>query len=291
MENDFLRYYNLPRKAQTHKGNYGKVFVIAGCEGMTGAAMMCAEAALRSGAGLVYLFAPGKILPIYETSCREAVKIKIGNDEDSFFKEKHVRFVADVILSSEKNIAVVIGPGLGRNPETALFVRGVLNEIKHKNIPVILDADGLNAYKGREIPDGLVLTPHVAELSRITGYKVKYIEENRKEAAICASKNFNSVLVLKGNGTIVASENDLYINETGNPGMATGGSGDVLAGIIAGIIASSQAYKEKKSVYELVCIGVYIHGLCGDLGVKHYGERALCAGDLIDMLKEVHLYE
>lgn len=291
MKDDFLNYYNLPRKAQTHKGVYGKVFVIAGCEGMTGAAMLCAEAAIRSGAGLVYLFSPGKILPVYEISCREAVKIKIGDDGDSHFKEKHVREVSNVILSTKENSVVVIGPGLGRNPETALFVRGVLNEIKDKNIPIILDADGLNAYKGRVIPEGLILTPHVAELSRITGYRIKYIEENRKEAAVCASKNFKSVLVLKGNGTIVTNEKEIYVNETGNPGMATGGSGDVLAGIIAGIVVTSNACDEKKSLFELVCIGVYIHGLCGDIGTKKYGERALCAGDLIDMMKEVRLYE
>ncbi len=291
MINEFLRYYNLPRELKTHKGDYGKVFVVAGCEGMTGAAMLCAESAIRAGAGLVYLFSPGKILPIYEVGCREAVKIKIGGDEDSFFEEKHVNAVAGLISQADKNAVVVIGPGLGANEQTKAFVRSLVDNIKSLNINIILDADALNAYKGYQIPNEMILTPHVAEFSRITGLEIKYINENRGQAVLASIQSLKGILVLKGNESIVADEQNFYTNNTGNPGMATGGSGDVLTGIIAGIISTAKANKEKKSLFELVCIGVYIHGLCGDLGTKKYGQRALKAGDLIEMLKEVHLYE
>lgn len=294
----FIKYYNAARKPDTHKGDYGRVFIVAGSEGMTGAAMLCAEAAIRTGAGLVYLFAPGKILPVYEIGCKEAVKIKVGEGDDPFFKEKHVRQVVGVIKKSQGSACVVVGPGIGTNIQTSKFVKGLLSELSEIDIPVILDADGLNAYKNEQykdfvMPKNTIITPHVGELARLMTVSAEYINNNRSEAAIKASCDMNAITVLKGNKSLVcpccaSSETDIYVNSTGNAGMATGGSGDVLAGIISGIIASD---KEKKSIFELVCCAVFIHGICGDIAAEKYGVRAVKAGDLIEMLKEIHKIE
>lgn len=293
-KDSFIKYYNAARNPYTHKGDYGRVFIIAGCEGMTGAAMLCAESAIRTGAGLVYLFAPGKLLPVYEVGCKEAVKIKVGDDKTSFFEENHVAQVVEAIKSAKDSVCVVVGPGLGTNTQTKKFVHGVLAEFSNSNIPVILDADGLNSYKNklyeeRKMPRKLIITPHTGELSRLMGMTAEYINENREEAAKKAAREIGAIVVLKGNESIVCSENplqEIYINTTGNAGMATGGSGDVLAGILAGLTASDT---DKNTCFEITCCGVFIHGLCGDMASAKYGQRAVKAGDLIDMLKEVVL--
>ena len=305
-----LAYYNAARNPLTHKGDYGRVFIIAGSEGMTGAAMLCAESALRAGAGLAFLFAPGKLLPIYEIGCREAVKIKVGTGEDSYFRQEHVGQVVQHILAATGHSAVVLGPGVGTHTETKLFVSGVLEELAAAGVAVILDADGLNAYRGRcgQIArytrvsgnrGKLVLTPHTAELSRLTGMEISEIRQHRREAALRTAALTGAVTVLKGSGTVIADvlpteEILCEINGSGNPGMATGGSGDVLAGILAGIIASDHpaaAAEPERRFFDLVRCGVYIHGFCGDLAAQRFGQRAVKAGDLIEMLKEVHRYE
>lgn len=295
---EFIEYYNAARNPDTHKGDYGRVFVIAGSEGMTGAAMLCADAALRTGAGLVYLFAPGKLLPVYEVGCKEAVKIKVGDDDTAYFKENNVRQIVNEINKSSGSACVVVGPGLGRNTQTVKFVHGLLEELSNTDIPVILDADGLNAYSykkylDRKLPEKLIITPHVGELSRLTGVESKSINENRSEMALKATFDIKAITVLKGNKTLVCpckarTNEDIYVNNTGNAGMATGGSGDVLAGIISGIVASDNC---GKSLFELTCCGVYIHGLCGNIAAKKYGQRAIKASDLIEMLKEIYNIE
>ena len=150
---EFIKYYNAARNPDTHKGDYGRVFVVAGSEGMTGAAMLCADAALRTGAGLVYLFAPGKLLPVYEVGCKEAVKIKVGDDDTAYFKENHVMQIVNEINKSSGSACVVVGPGLGRNTQTVKFVHGLLEELSNTDIPLILDADGLNAYSNKRYSD------------------------------------------------------------------------------------------------------------------------------------------
>ena len=308
---DLLAYYNAARNPLTHKGDYGRVFIIAGSEGMTGAAMLCAESALRTGAGLVFLFAPGKLLQTYEIGCREAVKIKVGDECDSYFRQKHVRQVADIVKFSGEHSAVVIGPGLGTQPDTKLVIYRIVEELSAVGVPVILDADGLNAYRGVASQIArytwlsgnrgkIVLTPHAAELSRLTGMELSDINNNRSEAARKCAALTGAITVLKGSGTVISEilptkEELCEINCSGNPGMATGGSGDVLSGILAGMIASDCAAEQdpdwEHHFFFLVCCGVYIHGLCGDLAAQRYGQRAVKAGDLIEMLKEVHRYD
>ncbi len=291
---DFLKYYNQERKPDTHKGDYGHVFIVAGSEGMTGAAMLCAESAIRTGAGLVYLFSPGKLLPIYETSCKEAVKIKIGDDNTACFEEKHIAQIIKTIKKAGKQACAAVGPGLGNNPQIKRFVQGLMIELKNSDIPVILDADGLNACadmfdKEENLPENLVITPHTKELSRFMGMTVEYINENRIDAALKTSRKIKAITVLKGNKTLVsplnAADGKIYVNTTGNAGMATGGSGDVLTGIIAGLIASDG---RENPIFEIVCCAVFIHGLCGDIAAEKYGQRAVKAGDLTEMLKEVN---
>ena len=295
---DFIKYYNAARNPNTHKGDYGRVFVIAGSEGMTGAAMLCADAALRTGAGLVYLFAPGKILKVYEVGCKEAVKIKVGDDDTAYFQENHVRQIVNEIKKKRGPACVVVGPGIGRNIQTVKFIHGLLEELSNIDIPVILDADGLNAYSykkysDRKLAKNLIITPHVGELSRLMGIESNSINENRSQIALKTAKDIKAITVLKGNKTLVcpceaASQDEIYVNNTGNPGMATGGSGDVLAGIISGIIASDNY---GKSLFELTCCGVYIHGFCGDIAAQKYGQRAIKASDIIEMLKEIYRIE
>lgn len=290
---EFLKYYNAARITDTHKGDYGRVFIIAGAEGMTGAAMLCAEGAIRAGAGLVYLFAPAKLLPIYELGCREAVKIKIGDENTCFFDEAHIKQIMKVIRNASNTDCVVLGPGLGLKRETQKFVRGILNELKETKVTVILDADGLNAinkgyYKQIVFLEKLIITPHEGEMSRLTGLPISKNEKDRIKAAGLMSKELGAITVLKGNKSVVFQdkgfEEAIYINETGNPGMATGGSGDVLSGIIAGIAASDRG---ENTLFDVTCVGVFIHGLCGDISSDKYGQRAVKAGDLIEMLKEV----
>lgn len=298
-----LSYYNARRVPETHKGDYGRVYIAAGSAGMTGAAMLCAESALRAGAGLVYLLAPAALLPIYEIACKEAVKLRIGEEGDCYFKQSHVRQVLDAVKPGAGRSVFVIGPGLGSNNDTKQFVYGLLDGLCAEIFPVILDADGLNAYQSQssriaqynaENPGGnMVLTPHTGELARLMGWDPAEINAHRIEAAQEAAARTGAVTVLKGSGTVIASPDaashaaPYWINPTGNPGMATGGSGDVLSGILAGIFASDST---GASLYDLVRTGVYIHGLCGDLAAERYGERAVKAGDLIEMLKEVHRY-
>lgn len=300
---DALNYYNALRKSDTHKGDYGRVYILAGTRGMTGAGMLCAKAALRSGAGLVYMLAPGGLIPVYETGCPEAVKIPL-DERGEYFTEEHVRKAAETIKKSScaadrlpAKSAVVVGPGMGQIVHTKRFVHGILDELAGSGIPVILDADGLNAYKGecerlRALGCRLIITPHAAELSRLTGMELSHINSNRTDAALKAAELTGAVTVLKGSGSITASilstkEKQCDVNTSGNPGMATGGSGDVLSGVIAGIAASD---REGLPLHDLVKYAVYIHGLCADIAAERFGQRAVIAGDLIDMLKEVHHY-
>lgn len=315
---EFLTYYNALRSPDTHKGDYGRVYIFAGSRGMTGAATLCAKAALRSGAGLVYMAAPGGLIPIYEINCIEAVKIPLDADGEHFTQE-HVQRAADIVNASlRKNdidsrntessrryrcgTAVVIGPGIGTDTDAKKFVRGLMEETCGSGAAFILDADGLNAFNGecgllRRYSEKLVITPHAAELSRLTGMELSYINSERTSAALKAAALTGAVTVLKGSGSVIAggphtekeyNTKEIYdINTTGNPGMATGGSGDVLSGIAAGIMASD---REDISLYDAVRCAVYIHGLCGDIAAARFGQRAVTAGDLIEMLKEVHNY-
>lgn len=263
-----------------HKGSFGKVLVIAGSEGMTGAAILGTRACLRSGAGLCYLAAPRGLLDIYETTVPEAVKVPLGEAKDKWLKPE---FCEQLVSLAEGMDAVLIGPGVGRRDETLVLVREFLKRCTCLNI--IADADGLRALteNPKEIKAvfenrNVVLTPHWGEITYLLGDKAKDCR-GRLDAVKNCSETYGAVTVLKGNDSITYKDEKHYtVNTTGNSGMATGGSGDVLAGIVASFLAAGM------SAYDAARVGVFVHGLAGDMAKEKLTEFSMTAGDVAECL-------
>lgn len=267
------------RKKDSHKGTYGHLFVIGGSPGLTGAVCLACLAALRTGCGLVTAGVPESLNHIFEIKLTEAMTRILPETEE---KTIGVLAVEPCLSFIEKADGVVIGPGISTHQSTQDFFKKLLPQIKK---PVVIDADGLKLLsKNLEILDEkdkkFILTPHPGEMSYLTGLSIKDIQANRKKIAIEFAKKYNVVLVLKGYKTVVTDGKSLYINSTGNPGMATGGSGDVLSGIIGSLVVQSF------SLFESACLGVYLHGLAGDLAAKKLSEYSLIAGDIIEFLPQ-----
>jgi NAD(P)H-hydrate epimerase len=269
------------RKIDAHKYSFKKVFVLAGSRGYIGAAAMTAEGVLRAGGAMVMLGTPVSVYPILAKKLSEVMvtplpETSTGSVSLSAWKdlERHLEW-ADI---------VVLGPGLSREPETIQVIQRIVSESRKY---LLVDADGLNALsekisilKKNKNPN-IILTPHSGELSRLINVNAKQIDANRLEIAQDTAKKFNVTLVLKGVPTITANaEGFAYVNSTGNPGMATGGSGDVLSGIIAGL------WSQGMETCEAAYAGVYLHGLSGDLGRDVLGEKSLLAGDLLKYLPQ-----
>ena len=266
----------LPRRPRNaHKGEFGKLFLLAGSEGYTGAPVLAARAALRSGAGLVYLGVPREIYPIVAVKCDEAMPFPLPKEYGGILERARS---CDIAL---------IGPGLGRAPETQALVLRLLAGL---DCPVVLDADGINALAGhidvldkRQAPT--VLTPHEGEFGRLTGCALPV--RDRLSAAREFARDHRCVLVLKGQGTVTAApDGSAWINATGNPGMAKGGSGDVLAGMIAGLLGQKHLRRERDNIPELTVEAVCLHGLAGDLCARRLGEYAMLPSDLIETLPQ-----
>ena len=263
-----------PRNA--HKGDFGKIFILAGSVGYTGAPVLAARAALRTGAGLVYLGVPREIYPIVAVKCDEAMPFPLPEDYSAILEKARG---CDMAL---------IGPGLGRSPKAEHLVRSLLADL---DIPVVLDADGINALAGHiDVLDKrsalTVLTPHEGEFSRLTGCALPI--RDRLTAARDFARDHGCVLVLKGHGTVTAApDGSAWINAAGNPGMAKGGSGDVLAGMIAALLGQKHLRQERDNTAELVTAAVCFHGLTGDLCARKFGEYAMLPSDLIEALPEV----
>ncbi len=266
----------LPRRPRNaHKGEFGKLFLLAGSEGYTGAPVLAARAALRSGAGLVYLGVPREIYPIVAVKCDEAMPFPLPKEYGGILERARS---CDIAL---------IGPGLGRAPETQELVLRLLAGL---DCPVVLDADGINALAGhidvldkRQAPT--VLTPHEGEFGRLTGCALPV--RDRLSAAREFARDHRCVLVLKGQGTVTAApDGSAWINATGNPGMAKGGSGDVLAGMIAGLLGQKHLRRERDNIPELTVEAVCLHGLAGDLCARRLGEYAMLPSDLIETLPQ-----
>ena len=267
--------YILPRRPRdAHKGDFGKLFILAGSEGYTGAPVLAARAALRTGAGLVYLGVPRNVYPIIAVKCDEAMPFPLPEEDCPAVLEK-----------ARSCDAALIGPGLGRSPETE---RLILSLLACLDIPVVLDADGINALAGhidildkRSAPT--VLTPHEGEFARLTGCELPV--KDRLSAARDFARQHNCVLVLKGQGTVTAApDGSACVNATGNPGMAKGGSGDVLAGMIAALLGQKHL---EDSIPELTAQAVWFHGAAGDLCARKLGEYAMLPTDLIEALPEI----
>ena len=270
---------NLPRRDRTaHKGDFGKIFVLAGSEGYTGAPVFAANAAVRTGSGLVYLGVPANIYPIVAVKCDEAMPFPLPKEYDILLEKAQS---CDLAL---------IGPGLGRAKETEQLVHRLLRDL---TIPVVLDADGINALEGHiDVLDSrkalTILTPHDGEFHRLTGCKLPI--EDRLTTAREFAKAHNCVLVLKGHGTVTAApDGRCFVNTTGNPGMAKGGSGDVLAGMIASLLGQKQLHNEQRDPFraEVTAWAVFYHGQCGDLCAEKFGEYGMTPSDMLAAIPEV----
>lgn len=269
-----MREHMLPRRPRdAHKGDFGRLFILAGSEGYTGAPVLAARAALRTGAGLVYLGVPRDIYPIIAVKCDEAMPFPLPEDYSA------------ILEKAEGCDAALIGPGLGRAPEVRRLVLSLLADL---TIPVVLDADGINALAGHiNILDKrsalTVLTPHEGEFARLTGCALPV--EDRLSAARDFAGAHGCILVLKGAGTVTAApDGSFWINDTGNPGMAKGGSGDVLAGMIAALLGQKHL---ESSIPERTAAAVHFHGAAGDLCAQKLGEYAMLPTDLVEALPEV----
>jgi len=267
----------LPRRfPDMHKGDAGKVLIVAGSKGMTGAAHLSAISCLRSGAGLAYLAVPEGLAPVLEMKATEAVKVYLPNIKNKFTISLRSLGVIYEYLSSVD--ALIIGPGLGRHHETREVV---LRVAERTTIPTLFDADALFALaKERGIWEKIkapyIITPHSGEFARIIDVPVEKVSANRLRSALEYKDMFaGGVLLLKGNPTIIAQGDKVYLNPTGNDGMATAGSGDVLSGLIGGFLAQGC------SPLDSARLGAYIHGLAGDIAAERLTARAMIAGDIV----------
>ncbi len=265
------------RKKDTHKGDYGHVFVLAGSAGLTGAAALCANASLRAGAGLVTLGIPSSLNLMLEEKLTEVMTCPLAETRKTTLSLKAKSEILNRVKAAD---VLILGPGLSQHPETKKLIRQLIVNIKK---PMVLDADALNAISEdvsilKKIRQGYIVTPHPGEMSRLIKKSTAYIKNNRLSVAKKFSNNYNAVVVLKGSGTVVTDlrAKKHYINKSGNPGMATAGSGDVLAGIIGGFLAQGLA------LFEAARLAVYIHGVAGDLAAREKGEASLIASDILD---------
>ncbi len=261
------------RQPGTHKGDYGHVLLVAGSPGKAGAAILAARAAVRSGAGLVTVAVPESILNVVDLGSIESMTLPL-------------RSLDRVLEAIEGKSVLAMGPGLGQEDETVAAVRRIALEV---SLPLVLDADGINAFAGRAAELAgrsaeTVLTPHPGELGRLLGISTSEVQGDRIAAARRAAAEAEAVVVLKGYRTLVATPGgEVHVNTTGNPGMASGGTGDVLTGLIAGLLAQGLG------ALDAARLGVYLHGLAGDLAAARTGEAALAAGDLLTYLPAAFL--
>ena len=271
-----------PRAMDAHKGNCGRILVIAGSRGMTGAAALASEAALRSGAGVVTLAVPESLHDLMEMKLTEVMTQPVPEVKKGIIGGD--KALAALLQMTDGYDAVLIGPGLGRDDETGELVRKLAGFVE---IPVILDADGIFAYHGyadqlkscKQVP---ILTPHLGEMASFLGVTVEELRGSLLETVREAAKEYQSVFVVKSECTVIVyPDGEAFFSPTGNPGMATAGSGDVLAGTIAGLIKQMES-----GVAPLA--GVYLHGLAGDFAAQEMGE-GLIASDILAKLPKARV--
>jgi len=269
-----------PRKPDAHKGDFGKVCIIGGSVGMSGAAALAGRSALRAGAGLVRVAVPQSILPIVASIEPSFTTIPLPDDGNGRVSVKAIGVILDAV---EQNDCFAFGPGVG----TSAALRSVLRTlIEQPELRLLIDADGLNNlsaiknWSTRRRAD-LILTPHPGEMKRLWKglFRDKLPTDRKKQAAILA-QNTGSVVVLKGAGTVVTDGEKIYVNNTGNPGMATAASGDVLTGVIAALAGQGL------DNFDASVLGVYVHGLAGDIAAEKFGQVSMIATDIVDTLAD-----
>lgn len=270
-----------PRPAASNKGNFGHVLVIGGSLGKAGAAAMAGISALRIGAGLSTIATAKSVLPTVAGFHPEVMTEPLQETEDGTISQ-HALTKLDELTKGKTVLAV--GPGISRNPETAELVRTI---ISRRSILTVLDADGLNAFEGfagklAGKGKSLVITPHPGEMARLTAMTVAAVQRDRINVARSFAQEHNLIVVLKGHRTLIAQPNgEIWVNTSGNPGMATGGTGDILTGMVAGLLA-----QHPDRAVEAVMAAVYLHGTAGDAARDNLGEHSLIATDLVRALPE-----
>lgn len=260
------------RKPDSHKGDYGRVLLLCGSMGYTGAAALAAMGALRSGAGLVFLGVPESIYAIEAVKLTEAIVFPLPDKDGKLSAEG----IPEILQRLPQMDAVLIGPGLGQSEDTFQVTEAVL---QNAVCPVILDADGINVLAGhmdilRDRHHPTILTPHAGEFSRIC----EKITPDRVFCAAAFARENGCILLLKGHETVITDGDESYVNRTGNPGMAVGGSGDVLAGVIASLTGQGI-----NPLLSAAC-GAWLHGAAGDICAKEIGQYGMLPGDMLEVL-------
>jgi len=270
-----------PRTAAANKGSFGHVLIVGGSTGKAGAAAMAGISTLRVGAGLSTVATAGSVLGIVAGFHPEVMTEPLHETAAGTIAEKALSRIGK--LADGKTV-LAIGPGISRNPETGGLVRALL---KRHTIPIVLDADGLNAFEGRSAelngkPGPLVLTPHPGEMARLTALTITEVQRDRINVARTFAGEHELILVLKGHRTLIAnSDGEVWVNTTGNPGMATGGTGDILTGMVSGLIAQNP-----QQLFAAVVAAVHLHGLAGDVAKETLGEHSMVATDLLTALPQ-----
>ena len=269
------------RPKDSHKGLYGTVLVLAGGRGSAGAAGLVGGSALRSGAGIVRVACPDEVQPTVASFEPSYLTYPVASDPDGLATFEGAKKVLEKFLPQSTVLAM--GPGLGQSADLRELVGWVLGSV---TLPTVLDADALNNLAGQtellgHLNRPVVLTPHPGEFARLTGRPTAEIQADRETHALAFTGSAkNLVLVLKGDATIVTDGRRVYTNTSGNPGMATGGSGDALTGVISALIA------QRMDPFDAACLGVYAHGLAGDIAKDGNGEVGMIAGDIVDSLAD-----
>jgi NAD(P)H-hydrate epimerase len=266
------------RAAEAHKGDFGRVLVIAGSRGMSGAAVLCGSASLRGGAGLVQVAVPGEIQAIVAAGNPCYLTAACDQDLRGRFAASATEQLVDLASSSD---VVAVGPGIGQSGTLPGVIAALIGRIDK---PLIIDADGLNAVaqlgndalRNRRAP--IVLTPHPGEFARLTRRSIAEFQTHRQDIAVAYAAEHSAILVLKGHCTLVTDGRQVYRNTTGNPGMASGGTGDVLTGLIAALIG------QRLEPFAAAVLATWAHGRAGDLAAERIGQTALVATDLLDYL-------
>src|SRR5271165_2728267 len=275
-----------PRPAESNKGNYGHVLVIGGSVGKAGAAAMAGMSGLRAGAGLVTVATPKSVLPTVAGFHPEVMTEHLPETAAGTIAASAAEKIGT--LAKGKSV-LAIGPGISREPETADFVRAL---VASAEIPIVLDADGLNAFEGRtgELNGKgrlLVITPHPGEMARLAGISIADVQKDRFGVARAFARDHELIVVLKGHRTLVVQpDGEVWVNTTGNPGMSTGGTGDILTGMVAAMIAQAVRAQNRGDALLAVIAAVHLHGLAGDVMRETVGEHSMVATDLLRGLPE-----
>lgn len=275
------------RLKKVHKKQLGRILVIAGSKQMSGAGLLVVKACLRAGAGVVTAAYPKCLANVYRKSVLESLHLILPQTKTGSLANQAYSRLIKVVDQAD---GVVLGPGLTRNKQTESLVIRLINNIKK---PLIIDADGLNALADfskagilKKRKSLTILTPHLGEMSRLTGLPVNKIDKDRKAIAVKYARMWQAIVVLKGHQTVIAlSDGRVIVNKTGGPALATAGSGDVLAGIMATLVVQNP-----DKYFEATAVAVHLHGLAGDLAAKDLGERSVIASDLIEYLPKALTY-